>query len=305
MSSRLSIIVPAEGVNLDRRGYWRHCTLSAREVAEQLCSESKLSLRSGQMYPILTRFGPFFLFSYTVFMGLGIVLGLGLAAWLERRGDQRLPGWFDGFLAAMVVGIAGGRAVFVMVNWTYYQENIQELFLISRGGLNYYGVLVTGLLALCLWTRWRKRPFGPYGGLLAAALALVGVFGWLACWFEGCAFGRETIFGPLAADLPDSFGVHGLRFQTQLMGLITCLLILIIVLGLHGRLQPLMIFWLTLLFLSAGRGVVSLYRGDEAPFVGQYRLDTVADGLLFVVCLLAILTLFARRWRVKRSNQKG
>ncbi len=177
--------------------------------------------------------------------------------------------------------------------------------MISRGGLNYYGVLATGLLALWLWARWRERPFGRYAGLLAAPLALASVFGWLACWLEGCAFGRETIFGPLAADLPDSFGVHGLRFQTQFMGLLTCLLILIIVLGLHGRLKPLMIFWLTLLFLSAGRGVVSLYRGDEAPIIGPYRLDTVADGVLFMVCLLAIVILIARRWRVKRTNQEG
>ena len=70
------------------------------------------------MYPILTRFGPFFLYSYTVFIGLGIALGIGLAAGLERRGDQRIPGWFDGFLAALVVGIAGGRVVVVGLYWS-------------------------------------------------------------------------------------------------------------------------------------------------------------------------------------------
>jgi len=246
------------------------------------------------MYPILTRFGPFFLYSYTVLIGLGIALGIGLAAVLERRDDLRIPGWFDGFLVALVAGVAGGRAVYVALNWSYYRENIQEIVLLSRGGLSYYGVLVTGLLALWLWTLWRRRSFGPYGGLLAPALALGSVFGWLACWLEGCAFGQETIFGPLAADLPDSFGIHALRFQTQLMSLIICLLILFIVLGLRGRLQPLLIFWLTLLFLSAGRIVVSFFRGDKAPIIGQYRLDTVADGALIMLSLLAIMIIIAR-----------
>lgn len=249
------------------------------------------------MYPILTRFGPFFLYSYTVFIGLGIALAIGLAAGLERRGNQRLVGWFDGFLAALVVGIVGGRAVFVALNWSYYRENIREIVLLSRGGLSYYGALVAGLLALWLWTVWRQRSFGSYAGLLAPALALGSVFGWLACWLEGCAFGRETIFGPLSADLPDSFGVHGLRFQTQLMSLIVCLLIVIIILGLRGRIQPLLIFWMTLLFLSAGRVVVSFFRGDEAPLVGQYRLDTLADAALILVSVVAILIIIARERR--------
>jgi phosphatidylglycerol:prolipoprotein diacylglycerol transferase len=304
MISRLSFIVPAGRASLDRVGYWGHCTLSVCEVAEQLCGLSKQSLRSGQMYPILTRFGPFFLYSYTVLIGLGIALGIGMAAGLERRGDQRIPGWFDGMLVALVAGVAGGRAVFVALNWTYYRENIQEIVLLSRGGLSYYGVLVTGLLALWFWTLWRRRSFGPYGGLLAPSLALVSVFGWLACWLEGCAFGRETIFGPLAADLPDSFGVDALRFQTQLMSLIICLLVVVIVLGLRGRLQPLLIFWLTLLFLSAGRIVVSFFRGDKAPIIGQYRLDTMADGVLIVVSLLAII-IIARRWQRQGSAHVG
>ena len=249
------------------------------------------------MYPILTRFGPFFLYSYTVLTGLGIVLGLGLVFALEKRSDIKTSGWLDGFLAALVLGIAGGRVVFVIINWTYYRENLQEIILVSRGGLNYYGVLVTGLLALWAWTLWQRRAFGPYVGLLAPALVLGSVFVWLACWFEGCAFGRETFFGPLAADLPDSFGVHGLRFQTQLMSLVICLLILFIVLGLRGRLQPLLVFWLTLFFLSIGRGVVSFYRGDDAPMIGLYRLDTLADGVMIVICLLAILFIVARRWK--------
>ena len=60
------------------------------------------------MHPILARFGPFFLYTFTVVMGLGIVAGVGLTAWLERRDGQERPGWIDGLLLALVAGLVGG-----------------------------------------------------------------------------------------------------------------------------------------------------------------------------------------------------
>lgn len=250
------------------------------------------------MHPILARLGPFFIYSYTVIVGLGIILGFGLAASVERRGERRIPGWIDAFLVALVAGIICGRFVFIVINWNYYQENIEEIAIISRGGLSYHGVLIAGLLAVWFWTLWRRRPFDSYAGLIAPALALGSVFGWLACWLEGCAFGLETTFGPFVADLPDSFGVFALRYQTQLIGIVICLLIFILVMVLRRYFQPLLVFWLTLLLLSAGRILISLFRGDEAPLLGQLRLDTVADGLFVAICLIAIIFIIARQRRL-------
>ena len=110
------------------------------------------------MHPILARLGPFFIYSYTVIVGLGIILGFGLAATVERRGERRIPGWIDAFLVALVAGIICGRFVFIVINWSYYQENIEEIAIISRGGLSYHGALIAGLLAVWFWTLWRRRP---------------------------------------------------------------------------------------------------------------------------------------------------
>ena len=35
---------------------------------------------------------------------------------------------------------------------------------------------------------------------------------------EGCAYGRETTLGWLAADLPDSFGVYAVRYRRSFWG---------------------------------------------------------------------------------------
>ena len=247
------------------------------------------------MHPILGRYGPFFLYSYTVVMAIGLAVGVGLTAWLERRDGGKRPGWIDGLIIALFAGLIGGRAGFVLGNWTYFSEETGQIGLVWQGGLSYHGALLAGLLGLLAWTVWRGRAFGQDAGLLAPALVLVSAFGWLACWFEGCAFGRETTFGPLAADLPDSYGVFGLRYQTQVLGLVLCLLIFPAVLILRGRLRPGLLFGLTLIGLSAGRMVVTLFRGDEIPMLGPVRWDTVLDGAMALMVLLVLA--IASAWR--------
>lgn len=247
------------------------------------------------MHPILARYGPFFLYSYTVVMALGLSAGVGLTAWLERRGQERLPGWIDGLLVAALTGLVGGRIGYVMTSWTYFAQEPGQIALVWQGGLSYYGVLSGGLLGLAAWSAWKRRSFAAYAGLLAPALVVISAFGWLACYLEGCAYGREATFGLLAGDLPDSYGVYALRYQTQLMGLALCLLVAPVVILGRRRLRPGPLFGLSLLLLSAVRVVVSLYRGDEVPYLGAWRWDTVLDGGIVIISLLFLLFTIFRR----------
>lgn len=254
------------------------------------------------MYPILARYGPFFLYSFTVVLGLGIAASVGLTAWLERREPGKRTAWLDASIVALVAGVIAGRIGFVWANWSYFQERPGEIGLIWRGGLSYHGALLAGLLALWAWSAWRGYSAGNYFGLLAPALALGSAFGWLACWFEGCAFGRETLLSLLAADLPDTYGVFSLRYQTQMLGLGLALLAFLLILWMRSRVRPGILFWIALLTLSGGRAIVSLFRGDAVPLVGQVRLDTVLELVTVVMCLLAISVSLARRQNVTKSN---
>jgi phosphatidylglycerol:prolipoprotein diacylglycerol transferase len=264
-------------------------------ISSRVQKRSSISHKKGLMHPILARYGPFFLFTFTVVMGIGILAGVGLTAVLARWDRRDRSDWIDAFLIVLVAGMVGGRIAFVITNWTYYQENLGEIGLVWRGGLSYYGALLAGMLALRIWSLGQGRSFGIYAGLLAPAMALVSAFGWLACWFEGCAYGKETGFGPLAADLPDSFGVFGLRYQTQWMGLIFCIFTLLLIFIVWRRLRPITLFFLTLLFLSAGRLIVSLFRGDAIPMIGQYRLDTLVDAGLILLSMVGIVLVTIRK----------
>lgn len=248
------------------------------------------------MYPILGRYGPFFLYSYTVLMGLGLFAGIGVSAWQARRGWW--PDWLDGLLSSLAVALVGGRAGFVLAQWGYFQERPSEMWQVWLGGLSYHGALLAGLSGLWVWCAWRGRPFERLASLLAPGFALASAFGWLACWLEGCAYGREASSGLLTAALPDTFGVFAVRYQTQLMGLGLSLIIFFIALWRQPKWPAARSFWFTLIGLSAGRMVVTLFRADAVLQVGQVRADTIADGAM----ALAFLILLQYRSRTRISD---
>jgi phosphatidylglycerol:prolipoprotein diacylglycerol transferase len=255
------------------------------------------------MHPILTRFGPFFLYSFTAVLGVGIGGGLAVAAWRARR----LPvdsGWVDTFLAGLVTGLIGGRLGFIWLEWNYFQERPSQIIQIWKGGLSYHGLLLAGLWGAWVWCIWRKRSFLRDVDLLAPSLALISAFGWLACWLEGCGYGREAPAGAfLAANLPDNLGVYAWRYQTQLLGIDLSLLVFTLVLiwtrhSFRGG------FYFVSFALSLGRVGISFWRGDTAVLVGTVRLDTILDAALAILSL--ILLQYAKTTRHEKIiNQKS
>lgn len=241
------------------------------------------------MSPILARYGPYFLHTFTVILWLGVAAALGISAALARR-DRRnaLDGWFDGALAAAAGALLVGRVIFVWLNGDYFAENPAEAWQIQRGGLNYHGALLGGLAGLWLWARLTRRPFYRYAALLAPGLALLAAFGWVACRFEGCAYGLPAAPGLLAADLPDSLGVHALRYRTQLAGALGALAVFAAALWAYGRARPARVFWGTLAGLSLVHAAVTLGRGDSAPLLFGLRLDLWVDVALTVVAVVGI-----------------
>lgn len=238
------------------------------------------------MYPILARYGPFFLYSFTLLLALGIALSLGLTAWLGRR--RALSNWFDGVLFAAATGLLIGRLVYVLSHLDYFRENTAESWQLWRGGLSYHGLLIAGLFALWLWSRRLNSPFSAYAALLSPAMAILSAAGWAACWFEGCGYGAETSPGLLSASLPDDFGVFAVRYQTQLIGFTLSLLLVIILLWLQRRRTAAWQFWFTLFSLSTIHGTVGMLRGDPMLQFLKWRVDVWLDFTLALCALVAL-----------------
>jgi phosphatidylglycerol:prolipoprotein diacylglycerol transferase len=238
------------------------------------------------MYPILTRLGPFFVYSYTAVFATGFLFSWAITLGQSRQ--KSLSGWRDAALLTLLLGWLGARLSFVWLNWPYFAERPSELFQLWQGGLTAFGGLVGGLLGLGLWCWWRKRPFLSYAALFSPAFLLLIVTGWAACWVEGCAYGAVTTLGPLAADLPDHFGVFAVRYQTQLLGIGLNLLALVFVLLWQKRWGNGRLLAITLLLASLIHFGLTFLRGDAVPILASWRLDSWL-ALFFAIVGLFLL----------------
>lgn len=234
------------------------------------------------MVPIVTRYGPFFLYTYQVVIGLGLVVCLGWLVSSARR-QTVCPRALDGVLWATGAALLSGRLAFVAWHWDYYAVHLAEILALRQGGLAYHGALPTGLLTLWLWCR--RQGYAPerYGDWVAPALALMSAFGWLACYYEGCAYGRETWLAWYSADLPDNYGLLAVRFQTQLAGLLFSLVVAALASARRQAYRPGVIFGLTLMALGLGQAALSLTRAEFQPLRGLISYDTLFHLLLALI----------------------
>lgn len=255
------------------------------------------------MHPILFRIGPYTLYSYTVALLLGIVVGTLLA---YRRARSRLadPGIvLDAVFWTVLGGVLGGRAGHVAANWAYYRDHVGKALSLRAGGLSWHAALLGATVAFVVWYAARSRTVSPMPDwrdlldVMAPGLALGSAFVWLGCLLTGACYGAEAIgVGPplswLTADLRDIFGVDQVRFATQPIMIVWCLLLWGLLSALSDRLPRGIGFMLYLLLYASADLVLGFLRGDgvwrSGLWLGQWTsLAVICLALALGACILS------------------
>jgi phosphatidylglycerol:prolipoprotein diacylglycerol transferase len=248
------------------------------------------------MYPTLFTIGKWSVPTYTVLLDLGLILGV-LLTYLEGRRQLK-----DGALAldlalwAVIGGIVGGRIGYVLVNWSVFSEDWVRALRIWEGGLSFHSAFLGGLLVMVLFAglkRGEKRvSFWTLADVAAPGLALAIAFGWAACLMGGCAYGAlGEGFG--YAVLPDLYGVEASRFATQAVGIAFALVLFLGLWLMRGR-WPFSgaAFLMFNLLYFAGQFFLEFTRGDEAVYLGPWRLAQILNLALALAAAVALLVLW-------------
>ncbi len=169
------------------------------------------------MPSVLLRIGNVTVYTYSAWMAVAVLAGLGLVYLQARRGGLSLDPISDAALFSLLGGVVGARLGYVILNFEYFREQPAAAFRIWQGGLILQGGLWFGLLALLIYADVRAVPFRSWADALALGVSGSAVFGWLACLYGGTAYG-QTGFGLLHFVWYDTFGVYASRFAVQPMG---------------------------------------------------------------------------------------
>src|SRR4029078_9307527 len=147
------------------------------------------------MYPELFRIGNFPITTYGIFLAVGMLLALIVAARLGQRDGLARERIYDIGLWTLIGGLVGAKILMF-----FTEDNVQVFSLdFLRSGGVYYGGFLGGFIALALLIRWYKLPFWKVADAFSPGVALGQAFGRQGCFSAGCCWGKAT-------NLP--WGVH-------------------------------------------------------------------------------------------------
>lgn len=244
------------------------------------------------------------IYTFSLLLGLSATLGLSWVAWQSHARQARRH--VESGLVALLGGLAGGRSIFVLANWEYYQFHQREVLDISQGGLSAAGALAGGCLAILLLAALTRTPPGRLAGSLLPLLTTLAISAWLGCWLAGCAYGPRTAqwWG-----LPawDEWGGRGARFPVQLLGALLALGLFWLLDRARGKyLSPSRAAILGVLGLSLQMLALSHLRVDPTAMWRGVRSDTwgalaltVFSGLVLLVSFLLELI---KKQRITAKN---
>jgi len=185
------------------------------------------------MHPIMFEVGNFRIFSYGFMLALGVAISLILTVRVGRKEGVSEESILDLAIVTVLAGLLGARLFYVLVyDWSYYQNNLLQIFDLRNEGLVWYGGLILGALAALTYLRLKKLPMGKILDLFATYVALGYAFGRIGCFLNGCCFGKPTTL-PWGVIFPGLDLVA--RHPTQLYSSFFALLLFLFLLRLYPR----------------------------------------------------------------------
>lgn len=241
------------------------------------------------MFPILFKYGSFYIPTYGVLVALGFLAGLTVATRLARRAGLPAEQITNLAVYCAMAGIVGAKLFMFLFNLSDYIRNPGQIFTLET--LQAAGVFHGGFILALLVALWymRKHALPALGTMdvFAPGVAIGQAIGRLGCFAAGCCWGKECSLpwgvrfrSDFASPVPLDKSLHPVQLYESAADL---LIFVILYRGATRRHSPGQIIGLYLVLYSIARFVIEFFRVHEQPLVGPFSLTQwIALGLLIV-----------------------
>ena len=237
--------------------------------------------------------------AYSAIFTIGILASFIWLVWIRpspersvkgrKRNDPRL-GDIDAGLVALFLGLLGARAGFVFLHWEYFSSNPVEMFWFWQGGLSWTSGALTAILGIRIYAAVSGHSFWSLTDALALPAGFVALSAWSGCYLDGCAYGMQMPQSAWTPPIEDMFGGLTSRWPTQLVGIISSVVILLSLYAL-SNIQPKrgVLGTLSLTTIAAAAFALSFTRADPALLIRGIRLDTLGSALVLLLALSGLV----------------
>ncbi len=254
--------------------------------------------------------GNFTVHGYGLMIGIGFMVAVLVGSW---RCDHHLKLSGDDFstlsILVLLFGFAGGKLLFIIVEFKSFLQS--PLSVLGSSGFVVYGGIISGVVTIFLFCRFKKASFLSYLDAIVPSVALNQAFGRLGCFMAGCCYGIPTTsrFGVVFPE--NSLAPAGIPLiPTQLYSAAFDLLLAVMMIVLYKRFKrrgdvAVMYFGC----YAVGRFIIEIFRNDERGTVGA--LSTSQFISILMLAFSIGLYFFNKKlnllpsWKVEEVREEG
>jgi len=257
--------------------------------------------------PVAFKLGNLSVKWYGIIMAVAIILAVSMAVIEGRKRQIESDDFMDLLLWAVPLGYVGARIYYVIFEWHYYSQHLDEIIAIWNGGIAIYGGLLAGLVVLLVFCYKRMLPPFLMLDIITPGVMAAQILGRWGNFVNQEAHGGPTTLAFLQSlHLPDfiinQMKIGGIYYQpTFLYESFFNLIGLLIILFLRHRKHLFKqgeIFMLYLAWYSVVRFFVEGMRTDSLYLWGSIRVSQ----MLSVILLVVVIVLFIYRRRIVKPK---
>lgn len=129
---------------------------------------------------------------YGILLALGLIVGVLVIVLEAKRKNQSQNMYLGAAILSLVLGTAGARLWYALFHIGTYMGRPEELLRLHGGGFSFFGALLGGTLALAVFAKIRKFPFGEMADTVSIGLATGQIITAWGSFFSREAFGEYT-----------------------------------------------------------------------------------------------------------------
>ena len=230
---------------------------------------------------------------YSLAYILGIVIGWTLCKKVFIKNSD-ISDKFDDYITYLIIGIIlGGRLGYVIFyNFSYYSENILDIFKIWQGGMSFHGGLLGVIASSYIFAKKNNHNIFSYLDQVSLVAPIGIFFGRLANFINSELYGTTT-------DVPwsvifikvDNLSRHPSQLYEAILEGIILFLILIYFINKNYLKKPGLISGLFLIYYSLFRFFVEFFRVPDEQ-IGYLILDLTMGQIISLLFAATGIILF-------------